>query len=407
MSWNNFFVPRQWWRDMSLPAMTAGFVAALVAMSSSAAIIFAAARAFGAGDSVVASWIWAVCVGSGLASLVPSLVLRKPVMIAWSTPGAVVLATAAADGDFHMSQAVGAFMVCSLLITWAGVSGWFERIMHRIPMSVAAALLAGVLARFALQAFSAAGTMPVLVVSMLLVYLLCKRLLPRYAVVATLLAGVAYAGAYGLFDWSALRLDVAVPVFTFPSFSLMAIVSLALPLFIVTMASQNVPGVVAAKAAGYELPVSPLVTMTGFASLVLAPLGCFALNLSAITASICMGPEAHPDPARRYMAAVCWGLWMVLLGVFGVVVTGLLVAFPQQLIQAIAGLALLSTIGSSLLLAVEDEEYLEAAVVTFLVTLSGVKLLGIDSTVWGGVAGVVALLIQNRVPHLPGCKRRS
>ena len=399
MHWASHLSPRQWWADFSLTAFTAGFVATLVGFTSSIAIIFSAARGFGATEGQISSWIWALCIGCGLTSLLPSLWLRKPVMIAWSTPGAVVLATAAAGGQFHIADAVGAFVVSSLLITLSGVSGWFERIMHRIPLAVAAALLAGVLARFSMQAFSAAGTEPGLVVAMLLVYLAGKRFSPRYAVVWTLLTGVLYAAMRGMLDWSAVRIGLAQPLFTYPQFSLQAVTSLALPLFIVTMASQNLPGVAAVRAAGYDLPISPLITMTGFASLILAPLGGYALNLSAITAAICMGPEAHPDPARRYMAAVVWGGWMLLIGVFGVAVTGMLVAFPVQLVQAIAGLALLSTIATSLMLALDQQRHREVAVITFLVTLSGVELLGIGSAFWGVVAGVVALLIQDYAPR--------
>lgn len=399
MQWASNLSPRQWWADLSVTAFTAGFVATLVGFTSSIAIVFSAARGFGATQGEISSWIWALCIGCGLTSLLPSLWMRKPVMIAWSTPGAVVLATAAAGGQFHIADAVGAFIVSSLLITLSGVSGWFERIMHRIPLAVAAALLAGVLARFSMQAFSAAGTEPGLVVTMLLVYLAGKRFSPRYAVVWTLLAGVAYAALRGMLDWSSVHIGLAQPVFTYPQFGLQAIVSLALPLFIVTMASQNLPGVAAIRAAGYDMPVSPLITMTGFASLILAPLGGYALNLSAITASICMGPEAHPDPVKRYMAAVVWGLWMLVIGIFGVAVTGLLVAFPEQLVQAIAGLALLSTIGTSLMLALDQQSHREVAVITFLVTLSGVELLGVGSAFWGVVAGVVALLIQDYAPR--------
>ena len=391
--------PRDWMRDMSLTALVAGFVATLVGFTSSIAIIFQAAHGLGASTEETASWIWALCMACGLTSLLPSLLLRKPVMMAWSTPGAVVLATAAASGQFTLGQAVGAFMVSSLLIVACGVSGWFERVMDRIPMAVAAALLAGVLARFAMQAFGAAGTAPGLVLSMLLVYLLGKRFSARYAMLWTLIAGIAWAAFSGMLDTSALAFGLAWPVFIEPDFHWQAIVSLALPLFVVTMASQNLPGVAAFRAAGYVLPVSPLITLTGMVSLVLAPFGCYAINFSAITASICMGREAHEDPARRYMAAAVWGVLMIVIGIGGVMVAGLLAAFPMQLVQAVAGLALLSTIASSLVAGLGPERHREVAVITFLVTLSGVELLGIGSAFWGVVAGMVALLVQEGVPR--------
>ncbi|RKJ93847.1 benzoate/H(+) symporter BenE family transporter [Alicycliphilus denitrificans] len=384
----------QFFKDLSLSAFTAGFVAVLVGFTSSVAIVFQAAQAFGATPGQITSWMWALGLGMGLCSLVPSLILRQPVMVAWSTPGAAVLATAGLAGGFSMGEAIGAFMVCALLITLSGVTGWFERVMSRIPMEIASALLAGVLARFGMQAFAALQTALPLVLAMLLAYLLARRLLPRYAVVLTLAAGIAWAAVGGQMRWSAVHLAPAMPVFTAPQFSLQALMSLALPLFIVTMASQNLPGVAVMRATGYQLPVSRLITMTGLATLALAPFGAFALNFSAITAAICMGPEAHPDRARRYTAAASCGLLYIAVGIFGAVVTGLLTAFPQELVVAIAGLALLSAIGGGLVGALQSESQREAALITFLVTLSGVTLAGIGSAFWGVVAGSLALLVQ-------------
>ena len=384
----------QFFKDLSLSAFTAGFVAVLVGFTSSVAIVFQAAQAFGATPAQITSWMWALGLGMGLCSLVPSLLLRKPVMIAWSTPGAAVLATAGLAGGFSMGEAVGAFMVSALLITLAGVTGWFERVMNRIPMEIAAALLAGVLAQFGLQAFAAAQTALPLVLTMLLVYLLARRLAPRYAVVITLVAAVACVALRGQMAWSAVRLELAMPVFTAPQFSLAAIVSLALPLFVVTMASQNLPGVAVIRASGYEMPISRLITLTGLATLVLAPFGAFALNFSAITAAMCMGPEAHEDRQRRYTAAVSCGALYVAIGLFGAVITGLLTAFPKELVVAIAGLALLGTIGNGLASALRDEPHREAALITFLVTLSGVVIAGVGSAFWGVVAGSFALFVQ-------------
>ena len=342
--------------------------------------------------------MWALGLGMGLCTLVPSLWLRKPVMVAWSTPGAAVLATAGLAGGFSMGEAVGAFMVSAVLIILCGVTGWFERVMDKIPVAIASALLAGVLARFGMQAFAAAETALPLVLLMLGTYLLGRRLVPRYAVVATLVVGVVFVVAAGQLVGKPISLALAMPVFTAPQFSYGAIVSLAIPLFVVTMASQNMPGVAAIQAAGYGgkqgIPVSRILTLTGIATLVLAPFGAFALNLSAITAAICMGREAHADPDRRYTAAVSCGVIYVLLGVFGGTVAGLLTAFPKELIAAIAGLALLGTIGGGLAVAVRDERHREAALITFLVTLSGVVVAGIGSAFWGVVAGALALLIQ-------------
>jgi benzoate membrane transport protein len=381
-------------RDLSLSAATAGFVAVLVGFTSSVAIVFQAALAFGATPELITSWMWALGLGMGLCSAIPSLILKKPVMVAWSTPGAAVLATAGLAGVFSMAQAVGAFMACAVLILLAGATGWFERVMNRIPMAIASALLAGVLARFGLQAFAAAQTALPLVLTMLLAYLLGRRFLPRYSVPITLAASVAFVLAHGQFNAGVLVFEWARPVFTAPEFTFSAFVSLALPLFIVTMASQNLSGVVAIRAAGYDMPISRLITLTGVATLVLAPFGAFALNLSAITAAICMGEEAHPDKHKRYTSAVACGLIYIAIGLVGAAVTGLLLAFPKELVLAIAGLALLGSIGGGLHAALKDDAHREAALITFLVTLSGVVIAGIGSAFWGVVAGALALFVQ-------------
>ena len=381
-------------RDLNLSAATAGFVAVLVGFTSSVAIVVQAAQAFGATPELITSWMWALGLGMGLCSAIPSLILKKPVMVAWSTPGAAVLATAGLAGGFTMAQAVGAFMACAVLIILSGATGLFERVMNRIPMAIASALLAGVLARFGLQAFAAAQTALPLVVLMLLAYLLGRRFLPRYAVPLTLLVAVVTVVANGQFNAGALTLQWAVPVFTAPEFTFGAFVSLALPLFIVTMASQNLPGVAAIRAAGYHMPISRIITMTGVATLVLAPFGGYALNLSAITAAICMGEEAHADKDKRYTAAVACGLIYIAIGLVGAAVTGLLLAFPKELVLAIAGLALLGSIGGGLHAALKDDAHREAALITFLVTLSGVVIAGIGSAFWGVVAGALALFVQ-------------
>ena len=391
----------QFFKDLSVSAVSAGFVAVLVGFTSSVAIVFQAAQSFHATPAEITSWMWALGLGMGLCSLLPSLVLRKPVMIAWSTPGAAVLATAGAAGHFDMAQAVGAFVVCAALITLVGLTGWFERVMNRIPSEIAAGLLAGVLARFGMDAFAAAQTALPLILVMLGIYLLARRFVPRYAVVATLGAGIAYAALAGQMQWSSITWEIAVPKFTAPRFDSSAIVSLALPLFVVTMASQNLPGVAVIRASGYQLPVSRLITLTGVATLVLAPFGAFALNFSAITAAICMGPQAHADPSRRYTAAAACGAFYVLIGIFGAVVTGLLTAFPRELVVAIAGLALLGTIGAGLASALRDEGHREAALITFLVTLSGVVIAGIGSAFWGVVAGSMALFVQQYASKPP------
>ena len=384
----------QFFKDLSLSAFVAGFVAVLVGFTSSVAIVFQAAQSFGATPAQITSWIWALGLGMGLCSLVPSLLLRKPVMVAWSTPGAAVLATAGAAGSFSMGEAVGAFMVCSLLVILVGATRGLERVADRIPMEIASALLAGVLARFGIQAFAAAQTALPLVLLMVGTYLVARRMAARYAVVVTLVVGILWVLITGQMAWSMEPVRLAMPVFVAPQWSVSAIISLAIPLFVVTMASQNLPGMAVIRASGYELPVSRLITMTGWASLVLAPFGAFALNFSAITAAICMGPEAHEDRSKRYTAAASCGAIYIVIGLFGALVTGLLTSFPKELVVAIAGIALLSTIGNGLASALRDERHREPALITFLVTLSGITLMDIGSAFWGVVAGSLALFVQ-------------
>ena len=398
----------QFFKDLSWSTFTAGFVAVLVGFTSSIAIVFQAAQAFGATQEMLASWVWAISIGMGLTTAIPSLMLRKPVMVAWSTPGAAVLASAGLAGGFSMGQAVGAFMASAALIVLIGASGWFEALTKRIPLSIASALLAGVLARFGIAGFAAAQTALPLVLLMLLTYLLGRRFMPLYAVPLTLLFAILFVAGQGGFSHVVVPTGLTWPVYVAPEFSWSAMVSLALPLFVVTMASQNMPGVAAIKACGFGderaiggdagLPISRILTMTGVATLVFAPFGAFSLNLSAITAAMCMGPQSHPDKARRYTAAVCCGLLYIALGLFGATIMAMLSAFPQALVVAIAGLALMATIGNALASALHKESDREAAMVTFLISLSGVVIGGVGSAFWGLLAGSLALAVQHYRP---------
>ena len=296
---------------------------------------------------------------------------------------------------FGLGEAIGAFVACGALIVLAGATRAFERVMDRIPQAIAAALLAGVLARFGLDAVGAVKTAPLMVCVMAGVFLVGRRAWPRYAVPGVLLAGIAVAAAQDRLHTASVVWDLALPVWTTPVFSVGALVGLALPLFVVTMASQNLPGVAAQRAAGYDTPVSPAITATGAASVLLAPFGGYAFNLAAITAAICMGREAHEDPARRYVASVAAGVFYIALGLVGGAVVGLLNAFPRELVLAVAGLALLGTIVGGLAAALKDEAHRDAAGLTFLVTLSGITLAGIGAAFWGVLAGSAALMVQH------------
>lgn len=384
---------RSFLRDWSLSATVAGLVAVLVGYTSSVVIVFQAAHALGATPAQVTSWMWALGLAMGLTSAGLSWWYREPVLTAWSTPGAAVIASAAAGTT--MAEGIGAFLVCALLMLAAGASGLFARVMNRIPQALASALLAGVLARFALDAFLALKLQFGLVFGMFLAYLLGRRAWPRYAVPGVLAAGVAIAALQGQLHFGGIDWRPALPVFTAPVFTLPALVGLALPLFVVTMASQNLPGVATQRANGYQTPVSPVVAGTGLVNMVLAPFGAFSLGLAAITAAICLGREAHEDPRRRWVASVMAGLFYAATGLVGGAVVGLIGAFPRELVLALAGFALLGTIGAGLTAAVKEDRTREAAVVTFLVTLSGVSLWQVGAPFWGVVAGAIVMAVQH------------
>ncbi len=385
--------PTKLLRDTSLAAVSAGFVSTLVGFTSTIALIFHAATSLGATPDQVSSWVWALGWGMGLSSIGLSLWTRAPILITWSTPGAAVIAAAA--GGVSLPQATGAFLVCGLLMWLAGVTGVFARVMDRIPVALASALLAGILAKFALMAFAGAGTQPMLVIAMLMAYLVGRRWWPRFAVVGVLLVGVGLAAAQGLLNTQALNWRMAAPVLVWPQWSWQAILGMGLPLFIVTMASQAVPGITAIRGAGYQPPVSSLMSWSGVTTLLLAPFGGYAFNLAAITAAIVLSPHAHADDSKRYSAAVMAGLFYVVMGVLGGAVAGVLAAFPSAMIMGVAGLALLGTIGSGLALALREANHREAALITFLVTLSGVTLGGVGSAFWGLVAGTMALFVEH------------
>ncbi|MBW4046873.1 MAG: benzoate/H(+) symporter BenE family transporter [Proteobacteria bacterium] len=374
--------------------VSAGFIAVLVGYTSSAAIVFEAARAAGASPAEMASWLWALGIGMGLTCIGLSLYFRSPVLTAWSTPGAALLATGLAG--VPMAEAIGAFVFASALIALCGVTGWFDQIMRRIPKALASAMLAGVLLQFGLDAFAALPDQRLLVSLMLGLFLIARRHLPRYAVPLTFLLGLVVAAAQGMIRVGSIRVAFTHPIWTSPAFSLPVVLGVGLPLFIVTMASQNVPGMAVLRTNGYATPSSPLISWTGLTGVLLAPFGGFSFNLAAITAAICMSKDADPDPARRYRAAVWAGVFYLVTGVMGATIASVFAAFPRALVVAIAGLALLGTIGNSLLNALGTDDEREPALVTFLVTASGLTMFGIGSAFWGLALGIAASWIFER-----------
>jgi len=377
------------------PTVLAGFVAVLVGYASSAAIIWQAASAAGASAQQIAGWMTALGLGMGVSTLALSWWYKAPVLTAWSTPGAALLATSL--HGITLAETIGIFIFANALILLCGVTGLFARLMKLIPHSLAAAMLAGVLLQSGLQAFRQLDGHFLLCGSMLAAWLFAKALAPRYAIVASLLVGGVVAWTGGDVVTKNLTLDVAMPAFVAPAFTLTSLVSVGLPFFLVTMASQNAPGFATMKASGYPLPVSPLIIFTGALALLLSPFGVYSICIAAITAAICQSPDAHPDASRRWLAAMAAGLFYLLAGVFGGSITGLMSALPPSWLQTLAGLALLGTINGSLAQAMHNEAERDAAIVTFLVTASGVTLLGVGSAFWGLVIGGIGYAVLSRL----------
>jgi len=385
-------------RDVSLSAITAGVVAVAVSFGGPGALIFQAAKAANLSQAQLASWIWAICVGSGATGIILSLKYRVPVITAWSTPGIALLA--AGWAAYPYPEAVGAFVVAGLLLTASGVTGFFQALMNRIPRPVVAAMLAGILLRFGVGVFDHLGKSPLLPGVMLAVFFAAKRMAPRYAILLTLLAGFATAWAAGALDIAPVHATFAVPVLTMPVFSLRAVMGLALPLFLVTTTGQNATGLGVLRASGYDIPASPLVALTGACSTLLAPFGSSGVNLSSLTAAICTGPEAHPDPARRYIAGITCGLCYLTVGVFGAALARVFMALPGALIAVASGLALFGAITSGLAQAMEDPAKRDAALVTLLITASGVQFFGIGGAFWGLVGGLAVDRIFSRTKRV-------
>ncbi|UWQ33299.1 benzoate/H(+) symporter BenE family transporter [Leisingera sp. M527] len=374
-------------KDLKLSHLVSGAVAVLVGYTGSVAIIFQAIEAVGATQSQANSWMLVLGLGMGLTCLILSLIYRMPILTAWSTPGAALLAVSL--NGVPLAEAVGAFMLCAVFLTLTGVTGWFAALSRLIPDSLASAMLAGILFQFGLSAFTSLQSDTALVAVMGLTFLAGRKLFPRYTIPAVLAAGVTWCAGTGAFgNLEALDLTLARPEFVMPAFSLPVLIGIGLPLYIVTMSSQNMPGVVALRACGYETPVSASLTVTGLASLLLAPFGGFAFNLAAITAAICAGPEADENPQTRYLAGVMTGLVYILVGLGGATVISLFLIAPKALVATVAGLALLSTIGNSLSAALSDAKGREAALITFMTTVSGISFFGIGAPFWALVLGL-------------------
>ena len=389
-------------RDLIHPVV-AGLISVIVNYGGTFILVFQAARVAGLSPELTASWVWSISIGVGVTGIILSWIAREPIITAWSTPAAAFLVTALATTSY--AEAVGAYLISAAAFVVLGISGCFEKVIRRIPPGIAAGLLAGILLQFGIQAFGGMSVDPLLAGLLIVAYLVLKRFTARYAVVGILALGFAFLLLQHRVDLSELELTLATPVFTLPAFSLNALLSVALPLFLITLTGQYMPGMLVLRNDGFKTSANPIVTLTGLGSLLMAPFGSHAFNIAAITAAICTGREAHEDPSKRWIAGVAAGIFYILVGVFGVTLAALFMAFPGTFITTLAGLALLGAIGGSLASAMAEAKTREASLITFLAAAANITLLGIGGAFWGLLIGLLASAMLNG--HLPAPIRRQ
>lgn len=383
--------------DLTHP-IVAGLISVIVNYGGTFILVFQAARAANLSPELTASWVWSVSIGVGLTGLFLSWRYREPIITAWSTPAAAFLVTALASTSY--AEAIGAYIISAAAFVLLGLSGYFEKVIRLIPSGIASGLLAGILLQFGIGAFGGASVDPILVGLLIVAYVVLKRISARYAVVGILAIGLAFLLIQDRVDLSGLQFQLAMPVFTMPEFTVNAALSVALPLFLITLTGQYMPGMLVLRNDGFRTSANPIVTVTGLGSLIMAPFGSHAFNIAAITAAIATGKEAHEDPSKRWVAGIAAGCFYVLVGVFGVTLAAVFMAFPATFITTLAGLALLGTIGGSLAGAMAQPVSREAALITFLASAANINMLGVGGAFWGLVIGLVAYVVLNgRLPR--------
>ncbi|CAI8797405.1 benzoate/H(+) symporter BenE family transporter [Pseudomonas sp. IT-P176] len=369
-----------------LHPVVAALISVIVNYGGTFILVFQGATAAGLSPELTASWIWSISIGVGLTGAWLSYRYREPIITAWSTPGAAFLITVLPHTPF--AEVIGAYLLSAAGFVILGLSGYFERLVRLIPPGIAAGLLAGILLRFGMGAFGSASVDPLLVGVLIVSYGVLRRFTARYAIVGVLLIGIALLLGMGQVSFDRVELSLAAPVWTTPEFSVNALLSVALPLFLITLTGQYMPGMLVLRNDGFTTSANPIITVTGLGSLLMAPFGSHAFNVAAITAAICTGPESHEEPGKRYIAGLACGLFYVLVGVFGTTLATLFVVLPATFISTLAGLALLGAIGGSLATAVSDVRGRETALITFLATAANVTLLGLGGAFWGLLVGL-------------------
>ena len=383
-------------QDFSIPAVFAGFITFLIGISVSSVLVIQAAQLLGASTAQISSWFWALGLSIGLSGLILSWKFKYPVATSWSTAGlALIIAT---GSGYSLNEAVAAFMICGVITATLGFFGAFERILSFIPQSLTSAMLAGVLLKFGIDVFAKLETHWGFIFTLLATYIVLKKALPRYCIVITVIVGFVICPLFMQFEIPPLNFSLTQPVWVTPDFSLQSLLGLAIPLFIINMASQYLPGIAMIKSYGYQPHVRQLVGWTGIAQAFLAPFGAFATNIAAISAAVSLDDQAHPDPQKRYIAGMSCGVFYILMGLFASTLTTLLISFPSVFIVALAGIALFATIGHNISIAFHQVDEREAALMTFLFSASGVQFFGIGSAFWGLLFGYAVYRIFRLKP---------
>ena len=380
-------------KDLSLPAIVAGFLAVLVSYSGPLAILFQAGASAGISDQMMTSWVWAISMGAAVSGIILSIWLKAPVVTAWSAPGTALLV--ALFPELSLNEAVGAYITAAVIIFIIGVSGTFDTFVRAIPKGIAAGMMAGILFQFGVGAFTAIETTPALAIGMLLSYVVFRRLFPKYTLILLLIAGVILAVVLEGASLSGVRWSIAVPQFIEPEWNLGSTLSLAIPLVLVSLTGQFLPGMAILQGAGYSVRAKPIIGVTSLVSLPMAFFGGITTVVAAITAAICTGKDAHEDPSRRYVAGVFNGVFYLVGGLFAGTIVSLFTSLPAAFVAVLAGLALLGAIAGNLFAALEDASHREASLITFIVTASGMSLFGLSSAFWGVVIGYGCYLVLN------------
>ncbi|MEO4176145.1 benzoate/H(+) symporter BenE [Acinetobacter pittii] len=377
--------------DWSISATVAGFLAVLISYSGPLIIFFQAAQRAHVSTDMMVSWIWGISIGAAVSGIYLSIKYRTPVITAWSAPGTALLVTL--FPNVSLNEAVAAYITSAIVIFLIGVTGYFDKLLKWIPQDVAAGMMAGILFQFGIGLFTASDSMPFIVFSMLIVFLIAKRLMPRYTMIWVLAAGVLLSLILGKMNPVDVSFSLAIPQWISPEWTWNSTLNLAVPLILVSLTGQFLPGMAIMKLSGYNTPAKPIITVTSIASLAVACVGGITIVLASITAALCMGKDAHELKEKRYIAGIANGIFYILGGLFAGSIVMLFSLLPKELVAALAGLALLGAIATNISVAMKNDSQRDAALITFLATASGMHFLGLSSVFWGICIGVIAHFI--------------